>query len=128
MISVAMTASHLRSTTPTALFASAARALSAASQAEGLVVPGFRCPPRVIGVDRTLRRGADGTGGVIAVRIADRPFTAAIADMIEGVLAINRLGPPEADKARASLWRAMLQFTLMATDGRGDTDSSPKVA
>jgi hypothetical protein len=32
--------------------------------------------------------------------------------MIEGVIFINRLEPPEADRARTQLWRTMLQFTV----------------
>ena len=115
-----------RHSTTTGLFTAAARALSVAVQSEGLVVPGFRCPPRVIGVDRTIRRGPDGTGGVVAVRITGRPFTAAIADMIEGVIVINRLTSPEADAVRSSLWRTMLQFTLTSTLQPGDP--APRVA
>lgn len=125
MIGVAMN-SDTRHSTTTGLFTAAARALSMAVQGEGLVVPGFRCPPRVIGVDRTIRRGPDGTGGVVAVRIAGRPFTAAVADMIEGVIVINRLTPPEADAVRSSLWRTMLQFTMAATRHPGDP--APRVA
>ena len=125
MIGVAMN-SDTRYSTTTGLFTAAARALSTAVQGEGLVVPGFRCPPRVIGVDRTIRRGPDGTGGVVAVRITGRPFTAAVADMIEGVIVINRLTPPEADAVRSSLWRTMLQFTMTAT--RHPSDPAPRVA
>lgn len=102
--------------TQTTLFASAARVLSRSVADLGLVVPGFRCPPRVLGVDRTVRRSSDGIGGVVAVRLADRPLTAAIADMIEGVIVINRLTPPEADRTRTILWRSMLQFTLQRSE------------
>lgn len=116
----------LRLSTPTTLFTAAARALSVAVSGEGLVVPGFRCPPRVIGVDRTIRRGPDGIGGVVAVRITGRPFTAAVADMIEGVIVINRLASPDADVVRSSLWRTMLQFTLESVGLSGTP--SPKVA
>lgn len=125
MIAGVMT-SHPRHTTPTGLFTAAARALSMAAQQEGLTVPGFRCPPRVLGVDRTVRRGPGGIGGVVAVRIAGRPFTAAVADMIEGVVVINRLAPPEADAARSALWRTMLQFTLATAQSPGG--AAPKVA
>lgn len=77
-----------------------------------LVVPGFRSPPRIVGVNRSIRRSRDSEGGVVAVRLSDRPFTAAVGDMIEGVIFINRLEPPEADRARTQLWRTMLQFTV----------------
>ena len=38
------------------LFSQAARRLGAATRAAGLVVPAFRCPPRVGGALRTIRR------------------------------------------------------------------------
>ena len=96
----------------TAQFASAARVLSQRAAELDLVVPGFRSPPRIVGVNRSIRRSRDSEGGVVAVRLSDRPFTAAVGDMIEGVIFINRLEPPEADRARTQLWRTMLQFTV----------------
>lgn len=102
----------------TSTFTAAARVLAMRVSDFGLSVPGFRSPPRIVGVDRTVRRGRDGVGGVVAVRIADRPFTAVIGDMIEGVIVINRLDPPEADRIRTLLWRAMLQFTVQAYEPR----------
>lgn len=104
-------ADNTSSTSVTSKFAAAARVLSEHARRIGLVAPGFRCPPRIIGVDRTIRRSADGSGGVVAVRVAHRPFTATVADMIEGVVVINKLTPPEADQARDELWRVMLAFT-----------------
>ncbi|MEY3588747.1 MAG: hypothetical protein RJA47_1343 [Actinomycetota bacterium] len=95
----------------TSHFTAAARVLALRTQDMGLAVPGFRSPPRVVGVDRSVRRGRTGTGGVVAVRVADRPLTAIIGDMIEGVIVINRLTPPDADRIRTLLWRSMLQFT-----------------
>ena len=38
--------------------------------------------------------------------------------MIEGVVVINRLDPPEADRIRTLLWRAMLQFTVQVHEPR----------
>ena len=102
----------------TSTFTAAARVLAMRVSDLGLAVPGFRSPPRIVGVDRTVRRGRDGSGGVVAVRIADRPFTAVIGDMIEGVVVINRLDPPEADRIRTLLWRAMLQFTVQVYEPR----------
>ena len=100
-------------TTPlTAKFASAARVLSQYVASRGLVAPGFRSPPRTIGLDRAIRRTTDGSGGIVAVRVAGRPFTASIADMIEGVIVLNRLVAPDADRLRAELWRIMLSFTV----------------
>ena len=47
------------------------RRLGAAARAAGLVVPAFRCPPRVAGVVRTIRRYPG--GAVVSVRLRDRP-------------------------------------------------------
>lgn len=63
-------------------------------------------------MDRTIRRSSDGVGGVVAVRLRDRPFTAVVSDMIEGVIALNRLQPQAADRARRALWPVMLQCTI----------------
>ncbi len=98
----------------TAKFASAARVLSQHVSSRGLVVPGFRCPPRTIGLDRAIRRTSDGSAGIVAVRVAGRPFTATIADMIEGVVVLNGLVAPDADRLRAELWRIMLSFTVQS--------------
>lgn len=108
--------SRADSTSITARFVAAARVLSEHARRIGLVAPGYRCPPRIIGVDRTIRRSADGRGGVVAVRVAHRPFTATVADMIEGVVVVNHLTPPEADRVRDELWRVMLAFTADVFD------------
>ena len=96
----------------TTKFTAAARVLAQRAAELDLVVPGFRSPPRIVGVNRSIRRSRDSEGGVVAVRLSDRPFTAAVGDMIVGVIFINRLEPPEADRARTQLWRTMLQFTV----------------
>lgn len=84
-------------------FATAARALTRAARRAGLVGPSFRCPPRLVGVDRTIRRRPD--GAIVAVRLRGRPWAAVLADMIEGVVVANALQPPAADRVRADLWR-----------------------
>lgn len=89
----------------TVRFAQAARTLTREARARGLVGPSYRCPPRLVGVDRSLRRTA--TGAVVAVRLRGRPWVAVVADMIEGVVATNRLAPPAADRLRAELWAAL---------------------
>src|SRR6188508_1860689 len=83
-------------------FATAARNLTREARRRGLVGPSFRCPPRLIGVDRTIRRHED--GAIVSVRLRGRPWAAVLADMIEGVVAANRLQPPHADRLRADLW------------------------
>ena len=83
-------------------FATAARNLTREARRRGLVGPSFRCPPRLIGVDRTIRRHDE--GAIVSVRLRGRPWAAVLADMIEGVVAANRLQPPHADRLRADLW------------------------
>jgi hypothetical protein len=41
-------------------FAAAARTLTARGASPGLVGPSFRCPPRLVGIDRSIRRRPDG--------------------------------------------------------------------
>jgi hypothetical protein len=86
----------------TAGFAHAARTLASESRRRGLVGPSFRCPPRLVGADRTLRRRPG--GAVVAVRIRGRAWPAVLADMIEGVIAANDLTPPLATRVRTELW------------------------
>jgi hypothetical protein len=44
---------------------------------------------------------------VVAVALRDRPWPAVVADMIEGVVAANRLAGVRADRARTALWAAV---------------------
>lgn len=69
-----------------------------------MIGPSFRCPPRLVGVDRTIRRRAD--GAIVSVRLRGRPIVAVLADMIEGVVVANGLKPPAADRLRSDLWQA----------------------
>jgi hypothetical protein len=88
-------------------FAAAARLLGAEARARRLVVPGFRSPPRLAGADRSLRRRADGSA-VVAVRLRGRPVDAVVADMVDGLLAANRLVGADADRHREPLVAAVL--------------------
>lgn len=90
----------------TADFAAAARRLSIEARRHRLRVPSYRSPPRLVGVDRTIRRRHDG-GAVVAVRVRGRPLVAVLGDMIEGVVVANRLTPPASDRARTELWRVL---------------------
>ena len=85
-------------------FAATARLIARELQRRRLRVPGFRSPPRLRGVDRTLRRYAAGSGATVAVRVKGRAWVAVLADMIEGVVAANRLSGAPADEVRAALW------------------------
>lgn len=86
-------------------FATAARQLGREARRRGLVAPSFRCPPRIVGVDRSLRRHPN--GAVVAVQLKGRPWLAVLGDMIEGVVVANRLQPPHADRLRTELWTAV---------------------
>lgn len=87
-------------------FAATARLLTGEARRLGLEAPGFRSPPRLAGVDRSLRR-RQGTSATVAVRLAGRPRPAVVADMIEGVVAANSLVGPAADRCRAALWNVV---------------------
>jgi hypothetical protein len=95
----------MESSSTTIRFADAARVLTREARRRGLVVPGFRCPPRLVGVDRSLRRRTD--GGVIAVRIRGRPWQAVLGDMIEGVIVVNGLDAHQATRVRTELWEVV---------------------
>ena len=97
-------------------FAHAARTLTRAVSQRSLVAPSFRCPPRLVGVDRTIRRRATQRGAdpVVSIRVKGRPREAVIADMIEGVVISNELAPPAADRLRNELWVVMADTELRA--------------
>ncbi len=86
-------------------FAHAARLLGREARCRGLVAPSYRCPPRIVGVQRSVRRFP--TGVVVAVQLKGRPWLAVLGDMIEGVVVANRLLPPHADRLRTDLWQAL---------------------
>ena len=81
---------------PATRFAEVARRLGSATHAVGLVVPAFRSPPRAPGALRSIRRYPG--GAVVSVRLRGRSFADVAADMVDGVLAANRV--PDADAAR----------------------------
>jgi len=92
-------------------FAATARLLARAARHAGVRAPGFRSPPGLVGVHRTIRR-RQGTS-VIAVRIAGRPWAAVQADMIEGVVVANGLVSPEADRIRNAMWGAIADAPVL---------------
>ena len=96
-------------------FASAARTLTHEARRRSLIGPSFRCPPRLVGVDRSIRRRGD--GAIVSVRLRGRPWVAVLADMIEGVIATNRLVAPQADRLRADLWQVC--GVTVPDDGHG---------
>lgn len=90
---------------PALRFAEAAKRLGAATRAAGLVVPAFRCPPRVAGARRTVRRYPG--GAVVSVVMRDRPWDEIAGDMVEGVLVVNRLEGEAALRLRTALAEAL---------------------
>ena len=90
---------------PAARFAVVARRLAAATRAAGLTVPAFRTPPRRPGTPRTIRRLPGGP--VVAVTIQGRTFSEVVRDMVDGVVAANRLEGEAAHRVRASLLHAI---------------------
>jgi hypothetical protein len=93
-------------------FADGARAIGRAARTRGLTVPSFRTPPRLSGIDRSVRRTL--TGSVIAVRTRGRPWVAVAADMVEGVIVANSLKGADAVRVRGAMWSA-LGFASTAT-------------
>jgi hypothetical protein len=89
-------------------FSVAARTLAREAGRRGLVVPGFRSPPRLPDVRRSLRRSPNGAP-IVAVRRRGRAPADVVADMIEGVVAANGLVGRDADELRAALGR-LVQF------------------
>lgn len=98
---------------PTVDFAVAARRLAATARRSGCVAPSFRTPPRLVGVDRTLRRHA--RGAVVAVRVKGRPWAAVLADMIDGVVRVNDVTPAVANRLRGDLWESVADLVAPAT-------------
>lgn len=91
--------------TTTVQFAEAARSLARVARARGLTVPTFRSPPRLTGVDRSIRRSRD--HAIVSVRLRGRPWVAVAADMIEGVIVANQLEGPATLRVRGALWSAL---------------------
>lgn len=108
-----MTTSPASTGASTVDFASAARTLTHEARRRSLIGPSFRCPPRLVGVDRSIRRRGD--GAIVSVRLRGRPWVAVLADMIEGVIATNQLVAPQADRLRADLWR-LCGYTVSVDD------------
>jgi hypothetical protein len=107
-------------TSPTAAsvrFAEVARRLGAAAHDVELQTPAFRCPPRVPGAVRTIRRFPGGT--VVAVSIEGRPWSAVVQDMVEGVLVANRLDGRAAAQLRGALLAAASELPAGADGAAG---------
>jgi hypothetical protein len=93
-------------------FALAVRTLSEAARLQGLEVPTFRTPPRRPGAARTIRRGH--RGAIVAVEVTGRPWSAVLADLVEGVVVANRLAGGPAVRCRTALWAALEREAVLA--------------
>ncbi len=87
-------------------FANAARAIALVVGRRGLAMPLFRSPPRADGVSRTVKRRATGPS-TVAVQTRRRPWSAVLADMIEGVVVVNQWKGATAEALRDELWSAL---------------------
>lgn len=96
-------------------FARTARVLADVARRLDLAAPGFRSPPRSVGLDRAMRRR--GGEAVVSVKLRRRPWPAVVADMIEGVLVANDLSDTEAIRVRGELWEALAAEDLLADGG-----------
>jgi hypothetical protein len=88
--------------------------LARTARALGLTVPGFRSPPRLGGVQRSIKRWPG--GATVAVVVRGRPWPAVQADLVEGIVAANELAGPPADRARAALWDAIAAGSTAGTE------------
>jgi hypothetical protein len=94
-------------------FAAAARCLAEVAREAGCAVPSFRSPPTLVGRRRTLRRTSDG-GVVVSLLVRGRPWSAVLADMIDGLVAANSLDPAAAEDLREACWAAFEHIDLSA--------------
>lgn len=106
-------------------FGDLVRRVGTAARAAGLAVPAFRSPPRVPGAARSIRRLPGGT--VVSVRIGARSEEAVAVDLVDGVIAANRLEERAAARMRAALLRAVddaeqFEATAGASPGSSDRD------
>ena len=86
-------------------FAELVTLLSAECRRLDLRVPFFRSPPRS-GLVRSIRRSADGSA-TVAVSVRGRDLDSVFADLVDGVIAANRLAGPDAESARSALRRCL---------------------
>lgn len=98
--------------TPSLRFAHAVRTLSESARLQGLDVPIFRSPPARGDAVRTIRRSR--RGATVAVRVGDRPWTAVLADLVDGVVLVNELEGAPAIRCRTALWSALEREAVLA--------------
>lgn len=107
-------------------FSESVRQVVALARRHQLRAPVFRSPPGLADVDRSIRRRPNGTV-VVAVRRSGRPLAAVQADVIEGVVAANRLSGASADRFRHEAWERLAGVVATAAAPRTAT-ARPRVA
>ena len=96
----------------TVRFAHAVRTISESARLQGLEVPMFRSPPRRREAVRTIRRTR--RGATVSVVLGDRPWANVLADLVDGVVAVNRLEGGPAIRCRTALWAALERDDVLA--------------
>ena len=84
-------------------FAAVGRVLTDQALAQGVTAPSFRSPPRIPGVRRSVTRNRDDSI-TVSVIVSQRPLSAVIADMIDGVVLTSGLRADEARALYDTLW------------------------
>lgn len=106
-------------------FSSAVRAVADEARRMGLAVPGFRSPPGMAGVDRTIRRRHGDV--IVSVRLRGRPFADVVADVVEGVLVVNCVPRAQDLRVRRRLLAAVEATMTPAAGGTaGRAASGPR--
>lgn len=104
-------------------FTAAARVLGDTTRSLGLVAPSFRSPPRV-SADRTVR-GQGTAAAMVAVRVKGRPWLAVLADLVDGIVVANALGPADAARCRTALWAAIEEHDLVGARRAPERRAAP---
>lgn len=94
-------------------FSRLVRTLAYEARHLGVQIPGFRSPPR-IAATRTIRRYADGQA-VVAIAIRGRERSAVWFDLVEGLVAANRLDAAAATRVRETLMPVLAGSSSAAT-------------
>ncbi len=85
-------------------FARIGRLLTDTAAGDQVEAPGFRSPPRIPGVRRSVTRNRDGSV-TVAVVVRDRPVMAVLSDMIDGVVLTSGRQGADARHLYDRLWR-----------------------
>jgi hypothetical protein len=93
-----------------------------------MIVPAFRSPPRVQGASRTLKRYPG--GAVVSVRLRERTYAAVVDDMIDGVLATNRVSAESRPRLRQAFQLALgeVDVDLTAEERKETAVARPTLA